>query len=483
MRRWRMSSRKRPNLLEMTSSVLSFAKIALATLSPTRYLISAAQKACLNTLRRTRVGRLTITARDGTVHTFGSDSHLSNATSPIEASLIVRNDNFWLRIALFGALGFGEAYMYDEITVPTDLASLMILLTQNRDAYAEMNLLPAGLNAALNNLLLSRIPNTILNAVSNIQAHYDLGNDMFTSFLDPTIMYSCPIWKTVPTGTESLRKDGPEEDPEDTLEQAQYRKVHAMLDMAHIKPGHHILEFGTGWGTLAIEAVRRYPGSKVVSLTLSKEQKILAEDRIAAAGLSNSITVLLCDYRNLKPTDYLPAGKTTFDRIVSIEMLEAVGPENLPVFFAKCNEYLDPKHGVLALQVITMPDARYEAYLRKTDFIQKHIFPGGHCPSVSAIVAAAYKGTRGNLILDDLDNIGPHYAQALRIWRHRFLENFDSVAASAENRDAPYDATFKRKWEFYFAFCEAGFATRTLGDIQVRFTRCENVDLLEGIPL
>ena len=322
----------------------------------------------------------------------------------------------------------------------------------------EMRLLPAGVNIFLNKILFSKIPNSIMNSLSNIQAHYDLGNDMFASFLDPTMTYSCPIWKN-----ES-----------DTLEQAQYHKIDAMLDKACLRETDHLLEIGTGWAALAIRAVERFK-CKVTTLTLSKEQKELAEKRIARAGLERYITVLLCDYRNMDPA------KFQFDKIVTVEMLEAVGPEYLPVFFKQCNRLLKPQ-GIIVLQVITMPDSRYREYLSKIDFIQKHIFPGGHCPSVTALVQAIFDGAGGELIVDDLDNIGPHYAKALRLWREAFLLNFDEVAEKTGLKHI-YDATFKRKWHFYFSYCEAGFATRTLGDIQMRLTKINNKQLLEGIPL
>ncbi|KAI9103298.1 Mycolic acid cyclopropane synthetase-domain-containing protein [Phlyctochytrium arcticum] len=424
----------------------------LTAFSPYKFVKSSARSACLSTLSRTKRGFLRITLENGQVHEFG-DRH----DQDLRATLQVVKDTFWVRLMLFSAMGFGEAYMYGEITA-TNLATLLKIVALNRDNYAEMQLLPVGLNSVLNSVLNSRIPNTILNAVTNIQAHYDLGNEMFGCFLDPSMMYSCPIW------------DG----EDDTLEAAQYRKIHAMLDMAAIEEGMHVLEVGTGWGALAIEAVRRH-GCRVTTLTLSKEQKALAEKRIAEAGLTSAIDVQLLDYRNMNP-------HKKFDRIIAIEMLEAVGPEFLPVFFQKCHELLHPANGIVALQVITMPDSRYQNYLKKVDFIQRHIFPGGHCPSMTALVDAVYQGSKGNLILDETRNIGPHYAKALRIWREKFMENCDKIAKE-HNLEDKYDEVFKRKWEYYFAYCEAGFATRTLGNVQLRLSRANNNDLLAGIPM
>ncbi|KAJ3058521.1 hypothetical protein HDU98_005389 [Podochytrium sp. JEL0797] len=323
-----------------------------------------------------------------------------------------------------------------------------------------MELLPYGLNSLLNKIVHSKIPNTIYNSLVNIQAHYDLGNEMFESFLDPSMTYSCPIWEL---GNE-----------EDTLEDAQMRKIRRMLELAKIRKGDHVLEVGTGWGALSIEAVRLYD-CKVTTLTLSKEQKSLAEARIAKAGLSSHITVLLQDYRLLDPAQH------QFDRIVTVEMLEAVGHDFLPVFFEKADQLLK-KDGVLSLQVITMVDQRYEAYCKEMDFIQKHIFPGGHCPSVTALTDAIYEGSKGRLIVDELHNIGPHYTKALRLWREEFLKHFERVREETGLYHV-YTEEFKRRWEYYFAYCEAGFATRALGDVQIRLTKECNEELVAGIPL
>ncbi|KAJ1558058.1 hypothetical protein HK405_014510 [Cladochytrium tenue] len=479
----------------------SLAAAALAALSPWSTLAGLVRSACFRVLARTRVGRIRIVdAVPGrppafAPRVFGPRPGTSTASDAAVAAaercrpaITVRSDTFWLRLALYNATGFGEAYMYGEVVVE-DLAGLLLvgasqfyfvcrvltrgfvflhgtrvhtqLFVLNREYFSEMNLLPAGLNRLIDSAIHSPIPNTIYNSLYNIQAHYDLGNEMFAAFLDPSMTYSCPIWDTANPDA-------------DTLEQAQYRKIHAILDRAHIRPGHHVLEIGTGWGALAIEAVRRHDCS-VTSLTLSEEQKALADERIAQAGLSHRITVLLRDYRDLDPAEY------RFDRIVTVEMLEAVGPEFLPVFFRQADALLLPG-GVLALQVITMPDARYKAYVARTDFIKKHIFPGGHCPSASALVEAAFRGSQGRLVPDELVNIGPHYAKALRLWRERFLERFDGVVADTGLAHI-YTPEFRRKWEFYFAYCEAGFASRTLGDVQMRFTKEANLDLIGNIPM
>ncbi|KAJ3273867.1 hypothetical protein HDV01_003845 [Terramyces sp. JEL0728] len=398
------------------------------------FVDSAFESVCLSFLQKFKLGFVQI-------HTSTQTIEIGDFTSKTRAVMTVVNPAFWQRVVFSGVLGFGEGFMNGEIEVD-DLAKLLLICIKNREKVKEMNVLPLGMNKLINSTINSNIPNTIYNALFNIQAHYDLGNELFAAFLDPTMTYSCPIWK---------------DENDDDLESAQYRKIHALLENAEIEKGMKVLEIGTGWGALAIEAVKLYDCS-VISLTLSEEQKLLAEERIAAAGYSDKITVLLCDYRNLDASVY------HFDRIVTCEMLEAVGPEFLPLFFECADNLLGP-NGIVSLQVITMPDSRYENYCTSVDFIKKHIFPGGHCPSVTALVDAVYAGSKGRLIVDKLENIGPHYAKCLRLWRERFMANFDEVVKET-GKPHIYTPEFKRKWEFYFAYCEVGFSTRSLGDVQ-----------------
>lgn len=331
--------------------------------------------------------------------------------------------------------------MYGDVQVD-DLGILLKMFAQNREAFADFRLLPPALAAVFDKLTvlhyLVTVPaNTIYKAITNISAHYDLGNDMFESFLDPTMTYSCPIWKTV----------DPNAPEEESLESASLRKLHTMISKARITHKDHVLEIGSGWGSMAMEAVKQ-TGCRVTTLTLSIEQKKLAEDRIAKAGLSDRITVLLKDYRQFVK-DHLAAGGKPFDKLLSCEMLEAVGFEYMPTYFDCVNRILDPKHGVACIQFISMPESRYEEYMRTTDYIQKHIFPGGHCPTPTAVVDAVYKGSKGKLIVEDLENIGGHYAKALRLWREDFVKNFDAVVAKADDKGKQiYDDVFKRKWEF-----------------------------------
>ena len=259
---------------------------------------------------------------------------------------------------------------------------------------------------------------------------------MFAAFLSDDMTYSCPIWSPL-SGSKSAYE---------TLEDAQETKLRHFITSARIKYSDHVLEIGTGWGSFAIQAVRK-TGCRVTSLTLSREQKELAEKRIAAAGYTDNIEVLLCDYRALPtPRDGM------YDKIVSIEMLEAVGREYLDIYFECVDRMLKPKGGIAVFQCITMPEARYEAYSKGEDFIRKYIFPGGHLPTVSQLVGSIEKGSKGALVVDAVLNIGGHYVKTLRLWREKFERNFQSRIRPAlleehygmTDRDVEL---FRRKWE------------------------------------
>lgn len=260
---------------------------------------------------------------------------------------------------------------------------------------------------------------------------------MFAAFLSEDMTYSCPIWKTNPSADEE----------EQTLHAAQMTKLDRFIDGAKIKPSDHVLEIGTGWGSFAMQAVKR-TGCRVTSLTLSIEQKALAEKRIAAAGMTDRIEVLLMDYRAL------PTPKALYDKVISIEMLEAVGKEYLETYFG-CIHRLLKKDGIAMFQCITMPEGRYDAYAAGEDFIQKYIFPGGHLPSIALLVEKIAKGSEGTLVVERIENIGGHYAKTLRLWKEEFLRNFESRISLALKMEhigmrAAEIEVFRRKWECKF---------------------------------
>lgn len=338
----------------------------------------------------------------------------------------------------------------------------------NRSQLANATTLTSSIAATITGL--ARSTNTLSNSLLNVSAHYDISNEMFAAFLSEDMTYSCPIWKPVSSADME----------EETLEAAQMTKLNRFIDGAHIKPTDHVLEIGTGWGSFAMEAVKR-TGCRVTTLTLSIEQKALAEKRIAAAGFTEKIEVLLMDYRAL------PTPKVLYDKVVSIEMLEAVGAEYLETYFS-CIHRLLKKDGIAVFQCITMPEGRYEAYAKGEDFIRKYIFPGGHLPSITQLVEKISKGSEGTLVVERIENIGGHYAKTLRLWREEFVKNFESRIRPAlmnehDDMGEKEVEVFRRKWIYYFVYCEAGFATKTLGDAIITVGREGAMELLEGIPL
>lgn len=397
----------------------------------------------------------------------------------LEATLTVLDEWFYARIIINGDIGFAESFILGEIEVD-DLTRLLTILVQNRDSMGNLTVASAAVGNLLNYLSHTRLANTIKNSSSNIRAHYDLGNELFEMFLDRSMMYSSAVWPT----TED------QNDGESSLFDAQMRKIQMMISKTRIKASDHVLEIGTGWGTFAIEAVRQ-TGCRVTTVTLSQQQKQYAKTQLAKlpSSISGRIRILLTDYRQLPE---LFKDSPPFDKCVSIEMMEAVGPQFLETYFSVVDKLLHPVHGIMAFQCITMPETRYNAYSTGVDFIQKHIFPGGHCPSVTAIVEAINRGSKGRLIVDNLENIGVHYAKTLRKWRETFLAGFDEKLGSFEKflasggevdgkQERFYSQQFKRKWHYYFSYCEVGFAARTLGNIQCVLTRESNPCLLEGL--
>jgi cyclopropane-fatty-acyl-phospholipid synthase len=355
----------------------------------------------------------------------------------LAATVQVHDASFWADVALGGSVGAGESYMAGHWSAD-DLVAALRILASNREVMDGMDTGLAALSAPLRKALHWAARNTRSGSRRNIAAHYDLGNEFFALFLDPTMMYSSAVF----------------EHPAMTLEEAQAAKLERICRRLDLKPGDRVLEIGTGWGAFAMHAAGRY-GCHVTTTTISEEQYALANERIYAAGLEDRITILKKDYRDLE-------GR--YDKLVSIEMIEAVGHHYLGAFFAKCAALLEP-HGRMLLQAITIADQRYEAARRGVDFIKRYIFPGCCIPSVTALVTAATRAS--DLRLVNLDDIGPDYATTLRHWRENLLRNVAAV------RSLGYSDEFIRMWEFYLAYCEAGFAERMLGDVHALFVRPE----------
>ncbi|CAL9316990.1 Tuberculostearic acid methyltransferase UfaA1 [Streptomyces sp. SudanB148_2056] len=338
-------------------------------------------------------------------------------------------DAFHARIGTRGLIGFGESYMAGEWDAPDLVGALTVLAAHAAD------LVPAPLQR-LRGLWAPRQPdaqrNTPDGSRNNISRHYDLSNDLFAAFLDETLTYSSAVFRGFPADWSLLAA-------------AQHRKIDRLLDLAEVGEGTRMLEIGTGWGELALRAAAR--GAHVTSLTLSEEQRALALERVREAGYAHRVSVELCDYR---------AARGTYDAVVSVEMIEAVGAEFWPVYFRTLDERLAPG-GRVALQAITMPHQRMLAARDTHTWIQKYIFPGGLIPSTEAIEETAHDHT--GLVVAARDGFGAHYADTLRLWRQRFTDRADDVAALG------FDATFRRMWTFYLAYSEAGFRAGYL-DVQ-----------------
>lgn len=383
-------------------------------------------------LGRIRQGGLTVTFPDGRQRVYG-EKEIS-----LQADLVIDDYRFFPRVVLGSDIGLGESFMEGmwRSDHPTEL---MRILVRNMDTAGDTELPAARLAHALGHFLDRARHNTLMGSRRNIRRHYDLSNEFFALFLDDSMSYSCAIHNS----------------PEESLEAAQRNKLHHLIEKGRISEKDHVLEIGCGWGGFAVEAVKR-TGCRVTGITLSKAQHDHARERVRQAGLEDRITLLLKDYRRMTGT---------FDRIVSIEMLEAVGHNYLGTFFRQCDRLLAP-NGLVVLQVITVPDQQYEWYRNHEDWIQRHIFPGGHLPSLSVLCRAITDHSL--LLVDHLENIGPHYAETLRIWRERFAANAGKLEGLGFNK------VFRRKWLFYLACCEAQFAERALGNLQLVLTRPKN---------
>ena len=337
--------------------------------------------------------------------------------------------SFFRRLVSGADIGAGESYM-DGHWRCSDLPELLRRVIIS-GAFARPSSAWARLGHRLNALARFRNANTLRGSRRNIASHYDLGNALYELFLDETMMYSCA-----------------EFDAGLSLRDAQERKLDGICSRLGLRQGHRVLEIGSGWGGFAVHAAERY-GCHVTTLTLSVEQAAFVRERVRAAGLQGRVDVELCDYRR---------ATGSYDRLVSIEMFEAVGYEFYRAYFEACERLLRPG-GKMFLQTITVPDQRFDEYRQGFDFIRKHVFPGGLLASLHEIATTLRRYTE--LQIDWMRDIGPSYAPTLRAWRERFLDR------RAEVRALGYDERFVRMWEFYLASCEAMFATRSLGDAQI----------------
>ncbi len=366
----------------------------------------------------------------------GGERLVFGEPGPLAATITVHDPAAYRALLFHGSVGAGEGYM-KGLWSCDDLAALARIFARNLDALGAMEGGATRLSRLAGEVLtMVTRRNTRAGSRRNIAHHYDLSNELFALFLDPQMMYSSAIFESKTS----------------TLEEAQLAKLDRICQRLELAPTDHVLEIGTGWGAFAIHAAREY-GCRVTTTTVSAEQHRLAIERVRAAGLEDRIEVLLRDYRDLD-------GK--YDKLVSIEMIEAVGHEFLPEYFRACSERL-AADGRMLLQAITIADQNHARHRASVDFIKQYIFPGSCIPSVTTMVDAATVAS--DLRLVGLEDITPHYAQTLRAWRARFHENADQV------RRLGFDEAFMRMWDYYLAYCEGGFEERYLGCVHMLFDK------------
>lgn len=403
------------------------------------------QSLVLESFRKFRRGALTVTLPDGSRRVFGG------LDKERTAELTVRDGEFFRRCVFYGAIGFAESYMAGEWDTP-DLTRLLAWLIRNADDADALETQASRGTGAFNILhLINRLahlgrPNSLETSRTNISEHYDLSNEFFQLWLDPTMTYSSGFF----------------DPPDATLEAAQIEKYDRLCRKLQLSERDHVLEIGSGWGGFSLHAAKTY-GSRITTVTISEEQFAEASQRFQKAGLADRIRILLADYRTLRGS---------FDKIVSIEMLEAVGDRYVDGYFAKIDELLKP-HGLAALQAILCPDRQYPILRDGVDFIQKHIFPGSLLMCNARILQAVNRA--GNMNLFDYEDMAPHYARTLRIWRENFEARLDEVRALG------FDEVFIRKWRYYLSYCEAAFGTRHITVAQMVFSRPDNESLTSPV--
>ncbi len=391
-------------------------------------LTRVAARIALGAAARIKVGCLTVQLPDGSRRVFGDPE------ASLHGEMHIHDMEALTRILLGGEVGGGEAYI-DGLWSSPDLVALVSLAVANRQALALSRgwwRIPARLGRTVAH---RRNRNTKSGSRRNITAHYDLGNDFYRLWLDDSMTYSSAVF----------------EFPEQTLADAQRNKYRTIAQRAGLSQGQHVLEIGTGWGGFALYAAGEL-GCRVTSVTISQAQHDLAQERIAAAGLDHLVTVELRDYRDIEGT---------YDAVVSIEMLEAVGAEYHGAFFAACDRALKPG-GRMSIQVIAFPHDAYQAQLRGANWIQRYIFPGGVLPSLTAI-ESSLQGTA--LLISGVQDIRDSYALTLKAWRERFFAGIDEVRALG------FDVRFIRMWDYYLSISEAGFRTGMTQDLQIAFEK------------
>ena len=389
-----------------------------------------ARRAVFSRLQKLAVGQI-IVHEEGSQRVFG---HLAE-DFPEAVHIYVHRPGFYSDIAFGGAIGAGEAYIHDNWSC-NNLSQMLQIFLRNREVLEKIDSGLAVLSKPVQKLLHFLNKNTRTGSRKNISAHYDLGNDFYQLWLDPSMMYSSAYFETDDT----------------PLHDASIEKLDRICRKLNLSATDSVVEIGTGWGGFALHAAANY-GCHVTTTTISQQQHDYAERAIRDAGLEDKITLLFNDYRDLE-------GR--YDKLVSIEMIEAVGHEFHETFFRKCCDLLKP-NGQMLLQAITIADQRYEQYKKGVDFIKRYIFPGGCLTSVTDMTRTMTKHTDMRVI--DLEDIGPHYAKTLRHWNQRFFARLDEVQKQG------YSEEFIRLWEFYLCYCESAFIERATGVVQMQIMR------------
>ncbi|MBU9832765.1 class I SAM-dependent methyltransferase [Rahnella sp. FC061912-K] len=404
---------------------MSQPEVQLAREGATNRRSKAARALILGVLKQLHGAGLTLREAGENSLFFG------DPTAPLQGEIEVHNLRAYRRVLLGGSIAAGESYIDGDWTTP-NLTTVLQLLAENLKLVDKLEARLSWVTAPVNSLIHFFRRNSPSQARKNISAHYDLGNDFYQGFLDEKMLYSSAWYQ----------------EPQMTLEQAQEAKMRRLCDQLHLHAGDHLLEIGTGWGAMAEFAAREY-GCQVTTTTISREQYDYACERIEKAGLTGRVTVLFEDYRALRGQ---------FDKLVSIEMIEAVGKRYLKTFFKRCNALLKP-NGRMAIQAITIADQRYASYSRNVDFIQRYVFPGGFLPSITAMNDTMTRCT--GLVVRDLFDIGFDYARTLHEWRERVQRYWNAQL------DGTQDERFRRLWLFYLCYCEAGFRARTISTVQL----------------
>lgn len=389
------------------------------------------RKFTLNFLSQLRHGSITVLEA-------GEAQHFGDVDAELQVTLTVTDPAFYQKLVLAGSVGGGEAYIHGFWRCD-NLTALVQIFARNLDVLDKMDSTWARLSRPMLKLLNFRNRNTISQSRRNIAAHYDLGNAMYQLFLDPSMMYSSAVYPSA----------------DSTLAQAQQYKLQQICERLQLKASDHLIEIGTGWGSMAIYAAQHY-GCKVTTTTISQQQHDYTKARVEALGLEDKITLLFEDYRLLTGT---------YDKLVSIEMIEAVGDDFLDNYFEKCSSLLKPD-GIMVLQAITMVDHRYQQYVREVDFIKRYIFPGGCLPSISRMATAV--ATKTDLVIRQVQDIGFDYARTLKDWCDNFMAQRDAV------HQLGYDDNFIRLWHFYLCYCEGGFRERATSAVHLVLSKPQN---------